>query len=171
MLDRLIDLILQWVEWLLPFAVIDQFERGVVLRLGVFQRLVEPGFHWVVPFGIDRVLTDNVVPRTHNLGAQSLPTKDGHMIVLSAVVTLRIHDVKKAILEVEHVDDAVKDSCYAEIATVVHRHTWDEIQGGEDIADELLRACRKRAFQYGVEVMRVQLSDLAKTRTYRLMSN
>jgi regulator of protease activity HflC (stomatin/prohibitin superfamily) len=170
MLDRLIDLILQWVGWFVPFLVVDAFEQAVVLRLGNYHRTLGPGFHWIIPFGVERAITDNVVPRTRNLGPQSLTTQDRCLIVLAAVVTLRIHDIRKSVLEVEDVDDAVSDSCYAEIAAVVHRHTWEELQG-DDIGDELLRACRKRAFQYGVEVMRVQLSDRAKTRTYRLMQS
>ena len=168
MLDRLIDLLLQWVSFFVPFVVIDDFERGVVLRFGRFNRVLEPGFHWIVPFEVDRVLVDNVVPRTMNMGAQSLTTSDGVQVALGLILTCRIHDIRKALLEVEGVDDAVRDCCYAEVGGIVHQHTWQEMQV-EEINEDMLRACRRRAFQYGVEVMRVQISDLAKTRTYRLM--
>jgi regulator of protease activity HflC (stomatin/prohibitin superfamily) len=168
MLDRLIDLLLQWVDWLVPFTVVDHFERGVVLRLGIKRRELDPGFHWVLPFGIERVIADNVVPRTFNLGAQSLTTKDGAQIVVGVILTARIHDIVKAMLEVENVDMAVQDSCYAEIARVVHEHTWDELQA-ESINDELLKACRRRAFTYGVEIMRTQVSDLARCKSLRLI--
>jgi regulator of protease activity HflC (stomatin/prohibitin superfamily) len=168
MLDRLIDLLLQWVSFFVPFVVIDQFERAVVLRFGVMHRELDPGFHWIIPFEVERVIADNVVPRTMNLGAQSLTTKDGAQIVLGVIVTARIHDIQKSLLEVENVDTAVQDSCYAEVARVVHENTWEEMQA-ESINDELLKACRKRAFTYGVEIMRTQLSDLARCKTLRLM--
>lgn len=168
MLDRLIDLLLQWVSFFVPFTVVDQFEEAVVLRFGRFHRELEPGFHWLIPFEVERVIADNVVPRTLNLGAQSLTTKDGAQIVLGVILTARIHDIRKAILEVENVDAAVQDSCYAEVARVVHEHTWEELQA-ESINDELLRACRKRAFSYGVEIMRTQLSDLARCKSLRLI--
>lgn len=168
MLDRLIDLFVQSLQLFQFWAIVTDFERGVVLRFGVFHRELGPGFHWLIPFAVEDLLVDNVVPRTMNLGAQSLTTKDGAQIGLGIIITARINDVRKAILEVEHLDDAVRDSCYAEVAHVVHSHTWDELQS-DDVDDELLKACRKRARSYGVEVMRVQLSDLAKTRTYRLM--
>ncbi len=168
MLDRLIDLLLQWVGFFVPFVVIDQFERAVVLRWGRYHRELDPGFHWLIPFEIERAIADNVVPRTLNLGAQSLTTKDGAQVVLGVIVTARIHDIRKSLLEVENVDTAVQDSCYAEIARVVHEHTWDELQQ-ESINDELLKACRRRAFAYGVEIMRTQASDLAKCKSLRLM--
>jgi regulator of protease activity HflC (stomatin/prohibitin superfamily) len=169
MLDRLIDLLLQWVGFFRFWEIIDHYERAVVLRLGHFHRELDPGFHWIWPFNVERVIADNVVPRTMNLGAQSLTSKDGHQIVLGVIVTARIHDIQKAILDVENVDAAVQDSCYAEVARVVHEHTWDEMQA-EGINDELLKACRKRAFTYGVEIMRTQVSDLARSKTMRLIT-
>jgi regulator of protease activity HflC (stomatin/prohibitin superfamily) len=169
MFDRVIDLLLQWIGFFIPFVVIDQFEEAVVLRFGVMHRKLMPGFHWVIPFEVERVIADNVVPRTMNLGAQSLTTKDGAQIVLGVIITARIHDIAKSVLEVENVDGAVQDSCYAEVARVVHEHTWDEMQA-ESINDDLLKACRKRAFGYGVEIMRTQLSDLARCKTLRLIS-
>ena len=170
MLDRLIDLLLQWVGFFVPFVVIDDFERAVVLRFGRFHRELDPGFHWIIPFEVERVIADNVVPRTLNLGAQSLTTQDGSQIVLSVVLTARIHDIRKSLLDVENVDTAVQDSCYGEIASVVHQHTWDEMQA-EDISDQMLKACRKRAFSYGVEIMRTQVADLARCKTLRLVNN
>lgn len=168
MLDRLIDLLLQWVGWLVPFTVIDAFERAVVLRLGKFNRELPPGFHWIIPFEVDRVISDNVVPRTINLSAQSLTTSDGAQIVIGVIVTARIHDIQKALLEVETVDEALQDSCYAEIARVVHEHTWEELQA-DSINDALQKACRKRAFTYGVEILRAQVSDLARCKSLRLI--
>lgn len=168
MLDRLIDLLIQCVGWFVPFCVIDDFEKAIVLRFGRYHRTLEPGFHWLVPLEVERVISDNVVPRLLNLGAQSLTTQDGHQVVIGAIVTARIHDIKKSILDVENVDAAVQDSCYAEIASVVHAHTWDEMQA-EGINEELRIACRKRAFGYGVEIMRVQASDLARCKTLRLI--
>lgn len=168
MLDRLIDLLTQCIGWFVPFCVVDEFERGIVLRFGKFHRELDPGFHWIIPFEVERVIADNVVPRTMNLGAQSLTTKDGAQIVLGVILTARIHDIRKSLLDVEHVDAAVQDSCYAEVARVVHEHTWDEMQA-ESINDELLKSCRKRAFGYGVEIMRAQFSDLARCKSLRII--
>ena len=169
MFDRIIDLLLQWVGWFVPFVVIDQFERAVVLRFGHYHRKLEPGFHWIIPLEVEKVLADNVVPRTANLTTQSLVTKDGKLVVLGAVVTARIEDIVAATLEVEGVDDALQDSCYGAIGTLVAASTWEEVCR-EEFAHELTKACRKPARKFGIDIMRVQLSDLTLAKTLRIQN-
>jgi regulator of protease activity HflC (stomatin/prohibitin superfamily) len=161
MLDRLIDVLFQFLEAFRIIYVVDEYERGVVLRLGRFHRELDPGWHWVVPFYVERVIVDNVVPRTMNMGSLNLTTSDGNQVGIGVIITARIHNIQKALLGVEGVDDAMRDVCYAEIATVVHTHTWADLQK-EDINEKLLKACRPRAFTYGIEIIRAQISDLAK---------
>jgi len=167
MFDRLIDLALQFIDLFRFFVVIDEFERAVILRLGRYYKVLESGLHFILPLNIDNVLIDNVVPRTINLGAQGLTTADGKTITLSAVITAQIRDVRKAMLEVEHVNEAIVDSCYATIGDLVVAHSWDQIRKPE-FSDTLLKACRKQAFKYGIEILRVQLSDLTPSRALRL---
>lgn len=167
MLDRLIDALIQWASWFLPFAVLDAFQEGVVLRLGNYHRTLEPGFHWIIPCGIERVIDDNVVPRTVNLQAQSLTTKDGVSVVVGGVVTASIYNIRKALLEVEAVDDALRDSCLGAISQAVHASTWEQLQA-EEFATELTKACAKQATEYGIRIKRVQMSDLARVRAIRL---
>jgi regulator of protease activity HflC (stomatin/prohibitin superfamily) len=167
MFDKLIDILLQFVDLFRFFIVIDEFERAVVLRLGKFNRTLEPGLHFLIPFNVDNTIVDNVVPRTVNLGAQGLTTKDGKTITLSAVVTAQIRDIRKATLEVEHVNEALVDSCYATIGDLVVAHDWDDVRKPE-FSITLHKACRRQAMKYGIEILRVQLSDLTPSRAIRL---
>lgn len=167
MFDRLIDIALQFIGLFRFVIVIDEFERGVVLRFGKYNKTLEPGLHWLIPFNIDNVLVDNVVPRTVNLGAQGLTTRDGKTVTLSAVITAQIRDVRKAMLEVENVDSALIDSCYAAIGDLVVAHDWESIKTPE-FSELVTKACRKQAWRYGIEVLRVQLADLTPSRALRL---
>lgn len=167
MFDRLVELALQCIGLLIPFVVVNDFERGVVLRCGKFHRELEPGFHWKIPFDVDVIYHDNVVPRTINLKAQSLCTQDGKSIVLGGVVTAKIVDIRKALLEVETIDNVLEDSCYGAIAQCVASHPWDVIRT-EAFGEILTKACRKRAWKYGTEIMSVQVGDLAPSRALRL---
>jgi regulator of protease activity HflC (stomatin/prohibitin superfamily) len=160
-LDRLIDIVLQFLEGFRLIYVVDEYEQGVVLRMGRYHRQLGPGWHWVIPLFVERVIVDNVVPRTMNMGSLNLTTSDGMQIGIGVIITAKIHDIRKALLCVEAVDDAMRDVCYAEIATVVHTHTWGDLQK-EDINEKLLKACRPRAFTYGIEIIRAQISDLSK---------
>ncbi len=168
-IDRLIDVILNSVKLFIPFVVVDAYERGVVLRFGVFNRELGPGLHWCWPFSVERVLHDNVVTRTHMMPSQTLTTKDGKTISVTAVVTCRIKHVRKALLEVEGAEHALLDSCSAHIAAHVGTRTWEELR--TDAAEVIVAPCRKQAFTYGIEIDRVQLSDLALCRVVRLIGS
>lgn len=170
MFDRLVELLIGCVELFRFWVVLDPYERGVLLRLGRFVREVEPGFHWVWPFRIDHVLHESVVPTTHSLGYESITTKDNRSITFHAVITFQVRDIKKALLEIEDVNHAVRDACSGEIGRVLHGSTWAEVID-DAILDTLTAACRKRGFRYGIEIMSAQLASLSLTRNIRLMGS
>lgn len=168
MLDKLIDFAIQCIELFKFWVVIHPYEAGVQLRLGKFHRVVECGFHWVRPFGVDHVSTEHIVPTTHSLGDESTTSKDGKSVGFHAVVTYKVRDIQKALLEVEDVNHAVRDACCGEIGRIMRESTWEQMLA-EDMLERLLSACRKRGFRYGIEVLAVQLAGIAQCRSIRLM--
>jgi regulator of protease activity HflC (stomatin/prohibitin superfamily) len=114
-LDKFFEILKECFFFFVPLAVIRTYERGVRLRShpwrdGVGIKVLGPGFHWVVPFNIDEVMKDNVAPRTHRI-VSNLTTLDGRSITIGLIVTSRIRDIEKALLEVEDMDTAMDDSC------------------------------------------------------------
>lgn len=168
MLDKLVEVVLQFIGLFKFWVVIHPFEAGVILRLGKLSRVIECGYHWMIPFGIDHALTEHIVPTTHSLGDESAISKDGKSVGFHAVVTYKVRDIQKALLEVEDVDHAIRDACSGEIGRVLRAATWEEMQS-EAILDKLREGCRKRGFRYGIEIISVQLAGLAPCRTIRLM--
>lgn len=166
--EKLIDLLVQFMEFFKCCAVVDAYERGVHLRFGTPLRNLEPGLRFHIPFFVDRFLCDNVVTRTGTIGVQSLLTKDNRPITLKAVVTSNIFDIRAALLEVESVDHALIDSCAGAIGAYVADHTWEEIASPET-SNELAKVCRRNAKRFGIEIERVQLVDLTPARALRLM--
>lgn len=167
MFDKLIDFFLNIIEAFYFTCVIDEYQQGVVLRLGKFHRLLQPGFHFLWPFMIERNIEVNVVDRTWNLGKQGLTTADGRAIVVTAIVTNRIKDAYKAVCNVERPEDAIRDLCYSNIGALIRRSTWAEISA-PDFEEQLLRACRRNALKYGMEISAVQLADCCLVRSYNL---
>lgn len=163
MFDRIVDFLISVAGWFRPWEVIRAYEEGVILRFGKFHRKAEPGFHWIVPFAIEEVLRDNVVPRTTNLGSQSLTTADGKTVVVGAIITSAIRDVRKALLEVEGVDHVLRDSCFGTLATQVSKTEFALVRT-EEFAEELTKVCRRGAWKYGIEIQSVKLSDLSASR-------
>jgi regulator of protease activity HflC (stomatin/prohibitin superfamily) len=175
LVDKFFEVLKECFFFFVPFVVLRHYERGVKLRKGINRGKLEPGFHWVIPFNIDHVLHDNVAPRTHRI-VSNLTTLDGRSVVVGLVVTSRIRDIEKALLEVEDMDTAMDDSCRGSLFRYVSARTWDDLRvaqvptpDDDDVGpEELYKACRRMAFRWGVEVMRVQLSDLSVSRSLRL---
>lgn len=168
MLDKLLDFVIQFIELFKFWVVVHPFEAGVQVRLGKFRKVLECGFHWVLPFGIDQILTEHIVPTTHSLGDESTISKDGKSVGFHAVVTYKVRDIQKAVLEVEDVKHAVLDACCGEIGRVLRDTSWADMLA-EDILEKLTAACRKRGFRYGIEIMSIQLAGIALVRSIRLM--
>lgn len=169
MFDRLLDFLLAFGGKLLPFTILDAYEQGVVLRFGTYQRTIGPGYHWIIPFGVDKVLSDSCVLSTARLNPQSLTTADGTQCVVGAVITSKVRDIRKLLLDCEDKDQALIDMSFGIIAAEVVKAKWDDLHT-EEFQDKVTKAVRARGFRFGLEVERVQFSDLARCRSIRLWS-
>lgn len=169
MFDRLIDLITNWIEQLLPFFIVRDYEECVVLRFGKFHRTVTKGFHWRIPF-VDEPMTQHVVVTTLNLSPQSLYTTDKQNIVVKGVIKYRISDVQTFLLEVYDAQDAISDMTQSIIKNIVMSKTMDECIDPE-IDNTLTKKARVEAKKWGVEIQQVTLTDLAPIRSFRLIND
>jgi regulator of protease activity HflC (stomatin/prohibitin superfamily) len=168
LIERLFDFFISVLRFFQFLAIVDAYQKGVVLRFGKCQREVGPGLIWLWPFFIDRLLSENVVLETLPVGPQSLTTKDGKSIVLGTVVSFTVEDVKKFLLEVEGRNEFLEDSLYGIQSKLVMGRTWEDLYNA-DIEKELTREARKRAKEWGVNILRVQVSDFSQSRSIRLI--
>lgn len=167
MFDRVWEVIKEILRAFQPYVVLMPYERGVLTRLGVIKYEMEPGFHWCWPFHIDVVHFLNVVAHVEHIANLATITKDGKQVSCEAIVTYRISNVRKALFEVEHLRDAIMDTCAGVIGSTLCGQTWEDLWGGA-AAETVTDACRKRGWKYGIEVQSVQLTGLAQARTIRL---
>ena len=81
--------------------MLKEWERGVLLRLGRFQRVLEPGINWTFP-GFDRlVAVVDMRIRSTPFSAEKTLTKDTVPVNVDAVLFWVVTDAKKAIVEVQ----------------------------------------------------------------------
>lgn len=169
MLDRLIDFFLQFLEQILPFKIVSQTSKGVRLRLGKFKDILEPGFHFKIPFA-DEIILQTTVWTTFSMPSQSLTTKDGKDIVIKGIIKYKILDMQTFALEVWDAIDAISDMTQGIIFDIVKDKTWEELQT-IDLKPLITRKARLEAKRWGIEIETVTLSDLAKIRSIRLLND
>ena len=170
MIETLVGYVLQFLDFFMPMTIVAEYEKAVLLRFGKYKRTLEPGLRWKIPFGVDDVLKDNVVPATRNLQPQKLTTSDGVTVVVGAALRWSIRDIVKVKLHVEDSDSVLDDSTYGEIAGFVRESTWDQINE-VDWVQQVFAAVRKRAFRFGIEVEELWITDLARTRVLCLVND
>jgi regulator of protease activity HflC (stomatin/prohibitin superfamily) len=167
MFDRLIDLIVDFIHLFQFWTIVDAYEKGLVLRFGRFSRVLEPGIHLLWPFGIERVLSDNIVPHPMTLAQMSVTSKDGRSVVLTPIVTYRIRGIEKFLLEVEGGDQVVTDFAPGVISNFILNHTWDEIRS-PGTPETLRKLVHDGVKQWGITITTLQLRDLTTARSFRL---
>jgi len=167
--DKIFEIIQACFEALVPFVILYPFERGLLIRLGKFKRELGPGFHWVLPLHFDTVLHEHVTVRTEHLAGLSTTTSDGKSVGFDAIVTYRISDLEKALLQVTDLKDVIADTCAGQIGTTLSESNWEAIRHGE-VVENLSAVCRKRGWKYGVEIVAVQLAGVALVRNFRISS-
>jgi regulator of protease activity HflC (stomatin/prohibitin superfamily) len=169
MFDKLIEIISHWWLQLVPFVIIREYEEAVLLRFGMFNRVMLAGIHFKIPL-IDEVLDQHVVVTTLSLDAQSLYTLDKQNIVVKGVVKYKISDVKIFLLEVFDAQDALSDMSQSIIKNIIMSMTMEECTDSE-LDNTLTKKVRVEARKWGVEVQQVTLTDLAPIKSFRLIND
>lgn len=167
MWDKLLDFVREIWSDLMPVEVVPPYNGGVQLRMGALLRVLEGGkWYWKIPFA-DHIVTDHVVPRTERLTGLATTTIDRVAVGFDAVITYRISDIQKALLEVNDLKDAIADTCAGIIGTELSNATWTDIVHGNTV-ESLTKACRARGWKWGVEIQLVQLTGVAPVKNLRV---
>ncbi len=168
-METLFAFIGELISKLRIFVIIEQTQRGVLLRRGKLEKVLEPGWHWLWPV-IHHAKVANVVTDTAHMREQSLNTSDGKDVSISAVVTYEISDIEAFMLKIVGEGSAVVDIAVGATGEWVLMHTLDELRDPKKWR-ELARVMREAGLEYGIRVRKVKLSDVARARTIRLLGN
>src|SRR5665213_4047713 len=87
--------------------IINQYERGVVFRLGkVRPEIKQPGFRVIIPL-VDQMRKVSLRIITLPVDSQQIITKDNVSIDVAAVAYYQVHDPAKAVIVIENVVSAI----------------------------------------------------------------
>jgi len=141
--------------------IADQWEKGVVLRMGKFIGLKGPGMFFIIPI-IDRV--DNYIDqrlRVTDVRAERTLTKDTVPVTVDAVVYWTVWDVEKAALEVQEYDKAVSYVSLTGLRDTIGKHELaDLLQHREKIAEVLQHVLDEQTSPWGITINSVGIKDI-----------
>src|SRR6266699_1815368 len=85
--------------------IANEYERGVVFRLGRLIPLKGPGLFFIIPFGIDRLVKIDLRVITREVPPQEVVTNDNVTAKVNAVIDFQVVDAQRAALGQATLDD------------------------------------------------------------------
>ena len=141
--------------------LLKEWERGVLLRLGRFQRVLGPGINWTFP-GFDRlVATVDMRIRSTPFQAEKTLTKDTVPVNVDAVLFWVVTDARKAIVEVEHYAATVSWAAQTTLRDVIgHTELVRMIADREQVDRQLQEIIDAKTSDWGITVQSVEIRDV-----------
>ncbi len=142
--------------------VVQQFERGVVFRLGrVLEGTRQPGLTILVPV-IDRMRKVNMQIFTLDVPGQDCITRDNVSVRVDAVVYFRVIDPIKSVVNVQNYVFAVSQVSQTSLRSVIGKHDLDELLAERDKVNDRLKEIIDEPTEgpWGVRVERVEVKDV-----------
>jgi len=143
--------------------VVDEAQRGIVLRFGAFQELTQPGLRWHMPWPVESVERININETVQLPYSGSMLTRDENIVNVDLRVQFRRTDPQKFMFNMREPENTLIDATASAIREVVGRNVLDFIltEGRTEIAretQELLQATLD-AYGAGITVYEVNMQD------------
>lgn len=168
LIGHIVQLFEKIFYFFVPFYVVKEYQAGVLLRFGKYEKELNAGFHWIWPFAIDEVIDCDIATETIETKPQSLTTKDNLNIVVSSRVKCYVNDPSVYTIKVKDVTNAISDITQGKIKDVLMKLTWEECRDSS-LDTQITHRVRSEAAKWGVYIERVTISDLQITRSIRLI--
>lgn len=111
--------------------ILNEYERGVVLRLGKFSGVRGPGLILLVP-GIEKMIKVDLRLITMDIPSQDIISKDNVTLKVNGVVYFKVSNPQHAIISVENYYHATAQISQTTLRSVIGQYELDEILAQRD---------------------------------------
>ncbi len=144
--------------------IVKPTHRGVIERLGKYNRFLEIGFNWVIPI-IEITRYRNITERMTNIASQEIITKDNLNAKVELVVYHKVKNdedsVKKSYYEVEDYKTQIVMLAQTTARNVIGNMKFTEVNSQRSMLNKLLaETIDKEIENWGLRVIRVELKDI-----------
>jgi regulator of protease activity HflC (stomatin/prohibitin superfamily) len=154
---------------LMGLRVVQEYERGIVFRLGrVREGVKQPGLNVIIPF-VDRMVKVNMQVVTHGVPAQEGITRDNVTLRVDAVVYFRVVDPMKAIVNVQNYLFATSQVAQTSLRSVIGQSDLDELLSDRESINAQLRGIIDQLTEspWGVKIELVEVKDVQLPETMK----
>lgn len=149
------------VLFLSGLRVAQEYQRGVVFRLGRYTGVRGPGLFWIIPLGIERWVNIDIRIATVSAEQQETITRDSVTIKVNAVLWYKIVDPAKSVIAVTNAQAAIYQLALTSLRNIIGQHDLDEVLQQRDKINDLLQAgIANSTTAWGLEVERFEMKDV-----------
>ncbi|MDI6901023.1 MAG: SPFH domain-containing protein [Anaerosomatales bacterium] len=140
--------------------IVRPYEKGLVERLGKYQRTVDSGLHIIIPV-IDRMTKVDMRENVVDVPPQEVITKDNVVVTVDAVVYYEATDPVKLVYNVANFYIAATKLAQTNLRNVIGEMQLDEsLTSREQINAALRQILDDATDKWGVRVVRVELQRI-----------
>ncbi|MBO1061861.1 MAG: SPFH/Band 7/PHB domain protein [Aphanizomenon flos-aquae CP01] len=148
--------------------VVNQGNEALVERLGSFNKKMQPGLNFVLPFVDQVIYQETIREKVLDIPPQKCITRDNVGIEVDAVVYWRIVDMEKARYKVEDLQSAMVNLVLTQIRSEMGQLELDQtFTARTQINELLLQDLDVSTDPWGVKVTRVELRDIIPSQAVR----
>lgn len=146
---------------IMGLRLVNQYEKGVVFRLGRVQSAPkEPGLRVIIPF-IDVMKKVDMRIVTLPVDSQQIITKDNVSIDVAAVAYYQVTDATKSLVEINNVVSATYQIAQTTVRNVIGQSALDQVLSETSAINDKIKAILDTATEkWGVYVSTVELKDI-----------
>jgi regulator of protease activity HflC (stomatin/prohibitin superfamily) len=133
----------------------------VLERLGQFHKILEPGWHFTIPF-VDFVRKKvSTKQQILDIEPQTVITKDNVKISIDNVIFYKVMDSRDAVYNIESYQSGIVYSTITNMRNIVGDMTLDETLSGRDqINNKLLQVVDEITDAYGIKILSVEIKNI-----------
>lgn len=156
----LIPVAILFLVFMSGVRIVNEYQNGVVFRLGRFVGLKRAGFRWLIPV-VERMVIIDLRTVARDVPPQDVITRDNVSVKVNAVVYFRVIHADKAVLQVEDYLYATSQLAQTTLRSILGQVDLDQLLSERDrINHEIQQVLDARTDPWGVKVSNVEVKHI-----------
>jgi len=150
--------------FLIGIRIVRPTHRGLIERLGKYQKLANPGFHWIIPI-VDRIFMVNITEQMVDAEPQEIITNDNLNASVDAQVYFRVksdeESIKGSTYDVNDYQWQIVNLARTTLRNIIGTLTLKSANSERGkINTELHETLHKETKSWGIEIIRTELKQI-----------
>ena len=150
--------------FLIGIRIVRPTHRGLIERLGKYQKLAKPGFHWIIPI-VDRIFMVNITEQMVDAEPQEIITNDNLNASVDAQVYFRVksdeESIKGSTYDVNDYQWQIVNLARTTLRNIIGTLTLKSANSERGkINTELHETLHKETKSWGIEIIRTELKQI-----------